>query len=240
MDKAHSDTTQIGHNGVQLSKDHFSIQPDHVLFQSPQALKVLSSAVHNAGFGLYKTFVNRHVDKDYFCDDVQQEMATYLEKQGYSLVETVAMMTAVQAEHVEIGQYEWHNSSVVIAVTAGVGNAVDVSKAISRDEEYRIGTINTWIFVNGHLADAAFIQAMITATEAKAKAMQDEKVVDPLTNTIATGTSTDSVLVAATQYGEYEPYAGPITAIGKCIGCGVYDCTLRAIQAYKKAKGWTA
>ena len=62
---------------------------------------------------------------------------------------------------------------------------------------------------------------------------------DPLTGTIATGTSTDSLLVAATQQGEFLPYAGPITPLGKLIGHGVYDCTVRAIRAYKKAKGWT-
>ena len=44
---------------------------------------------------------------------------------------------------------------------------------------------------------------------------------DPRTDTIATGTSTDSILVAATQQGSYIPYAGPITEIGKKIGLGV-------------------
>ena len=128
---------------------------------------------------------------------------------------------------------------MLIAVTAGFGNAVDVSEAITRDYENRIGTINTWVIVNGELPDEAFIQAMITATEAKAKALQTEQVLDPLTNTIATGTSTDSLLIAATQNGQYLPYAGPITELGKQIGHGVYDCTVRAIQAYKIAKGWT-
>ena len=112
-------------------------------------------------------------------------------------------------------------------------------KRLTRDREPRIGTINTWVIVNGQLPDEAFIQAMITATEAKTKALQMEAITDPLTGTIATGTSTDSLLVAATQQGEYLPYAGPITPLGKLIGHGVYDCTVRAIRAYKKAKGWT-
>ena len=89
------------------------------------------------------------------------------------------------------------------------------------------------------LPDEAFIQAMITATEAKTKALQVENVKDPLTGTIATGTSTDSLLIAATQQGENLPYAGPITPLGKLIAHGVYDCTVKAIQAYKKAKGWS-
>ena len=37
------------------------------------------------------------------------------------------------------------------------------------------GTINTWIFVNGELTEEAFIQSIMTATEAKVKVMNDPK-----------------------------------------------------------------
>ena len=50
-------------------------------------------------------------------------------------------------------------------VTAGIGNGVDVTKTYLREEKPHIGTINTWVFINGKLTDEAFIQAMITATE---------------------------------------------------------------------------
>ncbi|CAM3136875.1 adenosylcobinamide amidohydrolase [Filibacter tadaridae] len=222
-----------------VTKADISISSDYVALHSEKPLKTLSSAVHNAGMGWFRTFVNRHVDADYHCDDVKVEMASYLEGQGFHDTDTVGMMTAVTTQHAEVEEYHADFGSVIIVVTAGVGNAVDVSEALTRDREHRIGTINTWVIVNGQLPDEAFIQAMITATEAKAKALQTEKVLDPLTGTIATGTSTDSLLVAATQQGEHLPYAGPITELGKRIGHGVYDCTVRAIQAYKKAKGWT-
>ena len=103
-------------------------------------------------------------------------------------------MTAVTTEHAEIEEYKGDFGTVLIAVTAGIGNAVDVSEALTRDRENRIGTINTWVIVNGQLPDEAFIQAIMTATEAKTKALQTEEVKDPLTGTIATGTPTDSLL----------------------------------------------
>lgn len=222
-----------------VTKDDFTVSSNYVALQAKGPLKTLSSAVHNAGMGWYRTFVNRHVDAEYHSDDVQLEMAAYLEQQGFQTTETVGMMTAVTTEHAEVEEYNGDFGSVLIAVTAGVGNAVDVSEALTRDREHKIGTINTWVIVNGQLPDEAFIQAMITATEAKAKALQTEEIKDPLTDTIATGTSTDSLLVAATQYGEHLPYAGPITELGQQIGHGVYECTVRAIHAYKRAKGWT-
>ncbi|MHC8514433.1 adenosylcobinamide amidohydrolase [Sporosarcina sp. ITBMC105] len=221
-----------------VKKEQITISADHVGLRTDKPLKTVSSAVHNAGTGWYRAFVNRHVDADYNIDNVKAENEAYLQQRGYHLTETVGMMTAVTTEHAEVGEYKGDFGTVLIMVTAGVGNAVDVSQALYRDRPERIGTINTWIIVNGHLSEEAFIQAMITATEAKTKALQTEAITDPLTGTIATGTSTDSLLVAATQEGESLPYAGPITPLGKLIGHGVYDCTVRAIKAYKQAKGW--
>ena len=184
-----------------VNKGHFTVTADHVSLRVNQPLKTISSAVVNAGLGWYRSFVNRHVDENYNCDDVKAEMSDYLVRSGYSLSDTVGMMTAVMTEHAETGEYAGDFGTILVMVTAGVGNAVDVSQAMMR--EHRVGTINTWVIVNGQLPEEAFIQAMITATEAKTKALQIENIKDPLTGTIATGTSTDSLLVAATQEGEH-------------------------------------
>ncbi|SDN25506.1 iron complex transport system ATP-binding protein [Psychrobacillus sp. OK028] len=221
-----------------ITADNFQVTADLVVFQAETQLKTWSSAVINAGSGWYKNFVNRRVDASYACDNVQEEMLEYLAKNGFSEADTVGMMTAVKTTDAVIKEYDTPFGSIVIMVTAGVGNAVDVSRAHEVEMLPAIGTINTWIIVNGELTDEAFIQAVITATESKTKALAFEQVKDPRTGTIATGTSTDSVLIAATQKGRQIPYAGPITEIGKKIGLGVYECTVEAIQIYKKAKGW--
>lgn len=217
-----------------IRAEDFSVSAEMVLYESDVPLKTVSSAVINAGAGWYRTFINRHVDMDYNIDDSLSEMTGFIEERGFKPTDTVGMMTAIKTEHVIIKEFPSSFGSVVIAVTAGVGNAVDVSKAIERP--LGVGTINTWILVNGALSDEAFIQAMITATEAKTKALHQEGVKDPLTGTIATGTSTDSCLVAATQQGAILPYAGPITELGGLIGSGVYQCTIEAIALYRKAK----
>jgi iron complex transport system ATP-binding protein len=97
-----------------------------------------------------------------------------------------------------------------------------------------IGTINIWIFMEGKLTDEAFVQAMMTATEAKAGALRDYGIKDPVTGTPATGTSTDSVCIAATQNGEEMRYAGTITPAGKAIGKAVYQTVGTAIENYRK------
>ncbi|MFJ8263126.1 adenosylcobinamide amidohydrolase [Rummeliibacillus sp. NPDC094406] len=229
------------HNDIQkatsITAEQIKVRDEFVELQTSFPLKTVSSAVHNAGFGWFQTFINRAVDIKYMCEDAHEELKRYLEKHGFSPSNTVAMMTAVAAKHVVIREFSSTISSIVVAVTAGVGNAVDVSKAYERPEKPHIGTINTWVFINGTLTDESFMQAMITATEAKTKALVIEDIRDTISNTVATGTSTDSVLIAATQKEPFFEYAGTITGIGKLIGHGVFETTRIALQEYKRAKG---
>lgn len=203
---------------------------EFVVLESPILLKTMSSGVVGSGTGWYSTFVNRHVNKDYDCSDHREEMVQYLKQHGFDPVKTVGMMTAVMLENVSFKLYQEDGFSVFIVVTAGVGNAVDASRSGQNSYEKSPGTINTWIFVNGELTEEAFIQSIMTATEAKTKAMHELEIRDRLTGTIATGTSTDSILIAATQRGEKLEYAGTITVLGRVIGKGVHECTMNAIQ----------
>lgn len=217
-----------------IRKENLKETSEMITLSSHVPLKTLSSAVIGAGIGWYSHFVNRHVSKDYMCDDVKAEMTDFLKRHDFHPKETVGMMTAAKLEDVSIEEWQDEELSIVVCVTAGVSNAVDVSQCHKHLFEPHAGTINTWVFLNGSLTDEAFIQAIMTATEAKTKAMIDEQIIDKETNTIATGTSTDSILVAATQQGESIPYAGTITKVGKLIGRGVYECTINALKKYKK------
>jgi len=213
-----------------VRRDMFVASERFVTLHSESPLKTVSSAVLNAGSGWFRNFVNRHVEGTYDHADPRKEMTEFLSGQGYVETDTVAMMTAVKTEDAVIGEYEGSFGKLFVVVTAGIGHAVDVSEAFRHGETPGVGTINTWVVINGRLSEEAFIQAMITATEAKTKALVAEGVKDPVTGTLATGTSTDSLLVAATQAGVDLPFAGPATELGKLIGRGVFECTVKAIR----------
>ena len=217
------------------------VRDDIVVLQAPVPLRTMSSGVIGAGVGWHTTFVNRHVNRNYNCNDHRQEMADFLRDKGFEPSETVGMMTAVEAEDVVYRLYEEEGWSVLFVVTAGVGNAVDVSSSYASSYPIRQGTINSWIFINGELTEEAFIQSIMTATEAKVKVMSELEIKDPQTGTLATGTSTDSILIAATQKGKPFEFAGSISPLGKLIGKGIYECTHAAIQKSNKRKemlGW--
>ncbi|MBS8263877.1 hypothetical protein DYI25_05425 [Mesobacillus boroniphilus] len=220
---------------VEIGESHLKMTGDFVVLNSPIPLKTMSSGVVGAGTGWYRTFVNRHVDKGYDCSDHRKEMIHYLKGQGFEPGETVGMMTAVMLEDVCYKQYQEEGFSVFIVVTAGTGNAVDASKSSEYySDDMSPGTINIWIFISGELTEEAFIQSIMTATEAKTKTLHDLEIRDRLSGTVATGTSTDSILIASTHCGQKLDYAGTITPLGRIIGKGVHECTAEAIRNSKK------
>jgi iron complex transport system ATP-binding protein len=213
------------------------VSPEMITYRSPVHMKCMSSGVTGSGFGWYKNVVNRYVSPHYDCTDYIQDMMNFLSENDLDPTFTVGMMTAVNLEDVAYDSYSMGEHSIFVVVTAGVGNAVDVTAAHEFPQEMRPGTVNTWVFVNGTLSDEAFIEALVISTEAKVKAMQEQHVVDHRTGTLATGTPTDSILIASTHQGTTYPFAGSVTPLGRLIGKGVYETTKKAIQSYRKKAG---
>lgn len=219
---------------VELNEEFLHISNEIIELRSPIPLRTMSSGVFGSGTGWYQQFVNRHVSKHYMSSDHRGEMASFLLSKGFEPSETVGMMTAVVLKDVAYQSFDKDGLSIFVVITAGVSNAIDASKSEMHSFKMTPGTINTWIFVNGNLSEEAYIQSIMTATEAKVKVMNDQKVVDRISGTIATGTSTDSILIAATQKGKIIEFAGTITPLGKLISKAVYQCTTKAIQNYRR------
>ncbi|MEE1131151.1 MAG: heme ABC transporter ATP-binding protein [Caryophanon sp.] len=221
---------------ARVTAEHIHITNEAVVLQSPLPLRVLSSAVYNAGLGWYRTLINRTVDPLYDVTNVRDDFAQFIRKLGAIPTNCVGMMTALTTDHAVIREFNSEAGHIIVAVTAGIGKAIDVSKACEHTLQYEVGTINTWVIVNGELTDEAFVQAMMTATEAKVKALQIEEVRDQTSNTIATGTATDSILIASTQHGQQHAYGGTASLLGKWVGHAVFETTVEAIQRYKQLK----
>ena len=75
------------------------------------------------------------------------------------------------------------------------------------------GTINAILLVDAALTPGAMVNAVITATEAKTMTLATWDVRTPQGDP-ASGTSTDSLVVACTRRGAGLSYAGPATTVG--------------------------
>ncbi|MCA1053928.1 adenosylcobinamide amidohydrolase [Rossellomorea aquimaris] len=216
-----------------IGEKHLKVTDEMIVYKSPIHLKCMSSGVVGSGVGWYKSFVNRYVPPHYDCSDYQQDMVNALKQHDLDPSFTVGMMTAVNLKDVEYTSYRLEEHSIFVVVTAGVGNAVDVTGNDAITNKMEPGTINTWVMIDGRLSDEAFIEALVTSTEAKVRALHDEEVFDHRTGTLATGTPTDSILIASTHIGTDYPFAGSITPLGKLIGKGVFETTKKAIHSYR-------
>lgn len=208
--------------GLTLEVDAHAV---HLAHATP--LRTLSSALVGAGLGHARHFCNFHVDKGYAGRAPRADLLDWLTGRGLEGEPRVAMMTAVSPAHLALATAEAGEGSVLAAVTAGVGNAVDITAPVEGDPRPVVGTINIQLFIDGHLDDGALVNAAQSITEAKVQALRARGVRDPHTGTPATGTSTDCLVVAATQRGVPTPYAGSGTRLGRAIG----EVVLRAVTA---------
>ncbi|ARI78561.1 adenosylcobinamide amidohydrolase [Halobacillus mangrovi] len=220
-----------------VDPSYLDICSDRIHYKSPRPLKCYSSAVLHPGFGWYRDFINLHVDHSFNCEDPVMYVKNYADEQGFQTCETVGMMTAAMVEDVCFKVKEDDGFRVLVVVTAGTSNAVDVIHANQHFQHAVPGTINTWIFVDGELSEQAYVQSVITVTEAKVKAMMELNIRDAISGTLATGTSTDSILIASTQEGERLEYGGPISPLGRKLGKAVFETTKLAIERYLIRRG---
>lgn len=203
----------------------------HIGFNHP--LRTISNSVLGDGLTWCNHFCNFHVDKDYHSSDPKKDIINWLEVVKISEHNTVGMMTAAILQDRSIVHEEKEGVEILVVTTAGVGNAVDITDHSRITTSFQIGTVNIMVFLNAHLTDGALVNAIQSATEAKTKAFHDLQIKDPHSQTVATGTSTDSTLIATTQLGELTPYAGSGTVIGKAIGITVYKTIIEAVTNNK-------
>jgi iron complex transport system ATP-binding protein len=124
-------------------------------------------------------------------------------------------MTAVYLHQAQAVTLRDDELTLAGVVTAGLSNPS--SPGLSPAAALAAGTINIILLVDAQLTAGAMVNAVITATEAKAQLLLERGVRTP-EGFPATGTSTDAVVVACTGWGDPLPYAGPATMIGWLIG----------------------
>ncbi|MBT2289849.1 adenosylcobinamide amidohydrolase [Paenibacillus albidus] len=215
------------------------LKEDHLLLEFPAEADGLSSAVYGGGMGRLKWVVNQFVSRDYECSNPVRDMEHKLQEWGYAAAGSAGLMTAVPLVHAAVAEEDTGSAGIFCCVTAAAGNAARAGVLRSVLAAYRPGTINIMLGIDGRLNPAAMVNAMLTAAEAKAAALADLGITDPENGLMATGTTTDAMVLAVSQSGRYgaeHVYAGTATDLGGAIGRLVYGAvtgSLKSVQAGK-------
>jgi iron complex transport system ATP-binding protein len=184
-----------------------------IILRSQLPLQILSSAVVGGGLVRARYILNCHVRKGYCHPYPAADLAAMAH--GLGIEEPfVGMMTAARLHKARTTVLQ-EEITVAAIVTAGLSNPS--APGLSPPVIFQPGTINAILLIDAHLTPAALVNAVITATEAKAQIVLAYGTRTPEGYT-ATGTSTDAIVVACTGRGEALPYAGPATLVGWLIG----------------------
>lgn len=198
----------------------------HVGFTRPH--RVLSSAVLNAGLIMADRIINLKVPPHNPLDPIQtapeKTIAGYCSAAGWRGT-VVGMMTAASMDSVRVAVQQTPTVQLAVIVSAGLSNARRAGDAADPPslQSPPAGTINTIVLTNRCLTDAAMVEAVVIATEAKAAALQDLNIFSPLSHQTATGTGTDAIAVVSGIDSYPLPFAGKHTLFGERLARAVIE-----------------
>lgn len=206
--------------------------------------RVLSSASHGGGVGVASHILNHQVEVNGHIRRHYPTPARYLRNLASRLglsKETIGLLTAVPMTQLVTARTTAQGLCVECFATVGVTNAVRAGDWPPRWAQFkkstRPGTINLVVITNASLSVAAMVGAVQVVTEAKTGVLRDHRVQSTGTQSLATGTGTDVVVIACALRGDGPPqqYSGTHTIIGALIGRAVARCVSRGLA---KAEQW--
>jgi adenosylcobinamide amidohydrolase len=218
------------------------LEADYIFAASKKPWLTVCSGVIGGGLGTRRYFINRQVDKDYDEDRPEEEMAAFLaagfrEYGSAAGADWAGLMTAARVGDACWVRLSQQGRSVTVIVTAGVNNACVAGLTPCCGMEGVVsppGTINIMAFFSHALSPGAVVNAVQTATEAKARTLREMRILCPYTGAYATGTNTDAMVIAAPDLPPLQPYAGPGTLPGYLLALGVRKALRRALERYLK------
>ncbi len=170
---------------------------------------------------------------------------------GLDEQKSAGLGTAANMNNLCISSHSYRDITVVAAATGGCeSNAAragdpasyyeyngthekrtDLAPGEGRQDPEKPGTINTIIVVNTPMEPGAMVRAVMTATEAKAAVLQEANAPSFQSQSLATGTGTDQIAIAAPQSGA-KPLssAGHHCVLGELIGKAVHDAIAETLS----------
>lgn len=194
------------------------------LWRPGTGYRMIASGVLGGGLGPREWVLNAQVPAGYARTDPAghlRELARGLGLPGPG----VGLLTAAQVADVVQRQDE----GVHAAATAGLRVPTwAAAPPGGTDQDLAPGTINVIVSVPVPLSDAALVNAVVTATEAKVQAVLDAGFA-------GTGTATDAVCVAAPAGAAAEEFTGPRSPWGARIARAVHAAVLAGAAGYAAA-----
>lgn len=214
--------------GIEVRVDREAVV---VLAATP--LQVVSSAAVGGGFGRARAIVNLHVPKNHPCDDPAGDVARFCRARGIP-EPYVGLLTSAWTEKAALVTETANGVTALAVATVGLGNPVEAGR--SPVAAWQPSTINTIVVLDADPWPEALVNLVITATECKTLALVSAGIRSP-EGTLASGTSTDAVVIAATGRGERHRFGGPASNLGWVVARAVRSAVEDGIGRWKVENG---
>jgi adenosylcobinamide amidohydrolase len=176
----------------------------------PAPFLAVSSAVLGGGIGPRAWILHSTVEADYHHPAPASHVAELARARGLD-GDGIGLLTAVDVR----GAVWMADTGVEALVTVGLGWPTWAAEGEGAPPAPGAGTINIVVWVPARLSDAALVNAVGTATEAKAQALAELGVA-------GTGTASDAIAICCPLEGEPAPYGGPRSRWGAPLARAVH------------------
>ncbi len=200
-----------------------------VLWQPGPGWRMAASGVLGGGLGPRDYVINAQVDGDYRRTDPARHLAELAARFGATGT-GVGLLTAADVSGACFAADQGAEALVTVGLGRPTWAAADpaLDEARLPVEDGRPGTINTVVAVPAPMSDAALVNLVATATEAKVQALLENGYA-------CTGTASDAVCVAAlvadTPEEEREPFGGVRSRWGGRVARAVHAAVARGARA---------
>lgn len=181
-------------------------------WRPPAPALMISSAPLGGGLGLRGWVLNAQVPSSYSRVDGASHLAGLAAEAGLD-GPGVGLLTAVDVRQLQRAC----DGGVQVAATVGLGHPVWAAAPADhgrRGGADPAGTVNIVVWIPVRLSDAALVNAVATATEAKTQAL--------IAGVEGSGTASDAVCVACPAQGDAEAFGGPRSTWGSRLARAVH------------------
>lgn len=189
--------------------------------------RVLSWSLTRPGFVTADRILWREVRNADLPEDLDVTGWLRGELTGRGREQAVAMLTSRDLTAFETEEVTVDDITALCVATVGLSNAERIGARMDRRGK-DWGTINVAVQLDHALSEAALLECLSVAAQARTAAVIDTGHVLP--TGVATGTGTDCIAIAAPA-GE-APYAGLHTPLGEAVGRAAYDAVRRGAQVW--------
>ena len=206
------------------------LEPPFLLATFPVPHRVLSWSMLRPGFQTAHRVAWLEIHNRDLPPDVDADQVIRGRVGRAGLDDAVVFVTSrdIRRHHLERVAVEGERATCL--TTVGLSNSERVGVRLHQPPPLA-GTINTLVQVSRPLSEAALIEALSIATEARTTAVLDSG--ERRKGVAVTGTGTDCIAIAAPVGDDAAAFAGKHTAIGECIGAAAYKATADGIRVWQ-------